>query len=84
MRIKEGSSRPGEGFMINSLIMLRTYFIHLFACPWNKNLFIDALLIVWSEDDWLKKFSGKTIEESEEAESAAESASTNTQEVGML
>ncbi|XP_016303585.1 peptidyl-prolyl cis-trans isomerase E-like isoform X1 [Sinocyclocheilus anshuiensis] len=35
---------------------------------------------VWSEDDWLKKFSGKTVEESEEAESAAESASTNTQE----
>uniref|UniRef100_A0A671M6S5 Peptidyl-prolyl cis-trans isomerase E n=1 Tax=Sinocyclocheilus anshuiensis TaxID=1608454 RepID=A0A671M6S5_9TELE len=35
---------------------------------------------VWSEDDWLKKFSGKTVEESEEVESAAESASTNTQE----
>uniref|UniRef100_A0A8C1N7Z9 Peptidyl-prolyl cis-trans isomerase n=2 Tax=Cyprinus carpio TaxID=7962 RepID=A0A8C1N7Z9_CYPCA len=35
---------------------------------------------VWSEDDWLKKFSGKTVEESEEAESAAEPASTNTQE----
>ncbi|KAF4102227.1 peptidyl-prolyl cis-trans isomerase E [Onychostoma macrolepis] len=35
---------------------------------------------VWSEDDWLKKFSGKTVEESEAAESAAESASTNTQE----
>ncbi|XP_016385525.1 peptidyl-prolyl cis-trans isomerase E-like [Sinocyclocheilus rhinocerous] len=35
---------------------------------------------VWSEDDWLKKFSGKTVEESEEAESAAESTSTNTQE----
>uniref|UniRef100_A0A671MAC3 Peptidyl-prolyl cis-trans isomerase n=1 Tax=Sinocyclocheilus anshuiensis TaxID=1608454 RepID=A0A671MAC3_9TELE len=28
---------------------------------------------VWSEDDWLKKFSGKTVEESEEVESAAES-----------
>lgn len=35
---------------------------------------------VWSDDDWLKKFSGKKAEESEEAESAAESASTETQE----
>jgi len=50
--------------------------------------FIAVLLIVWWEDDWLKKFSGKTAEESEAAESAAESAAdsanTNTQEVGKL
>lgn len=43
-----------------------------------------VLPIVWSDDDWLKKFSGKKAEESEEAESAAESASTETQEVRKL
>lgn len=64
-----------------SLIMLLTYFLHVLETNLN---YIAALLIVWSEDDWLKKFSGKTVEESEEAESAAESASTITQEVGML
>uniref|UniRef100_A0AAY4C0I9 Peptidyl-prolyl cis-trans isomerase n=1 Tax=Denticeps clupeoides TaxID=299321 RepID=A0AAY4C0I9_9TELE len=31
---------------------------------------------VWSDDDWLKKFSGKTTEETEEAESAAAPANT--------
>uniref|UniRef100_A0A8B9KWX0 Peptidyl-prolyl cis-trans isomerase E n=1 Tax=Astyanax mexicanus TaxID=7994 RepID=A0A8B9KWX0_ASTMX len=35
---------------------------------------------VWSDDDWLKKFSGKTTEESEEAESAAQESNTATQE----
>lgn len=60
--------------LFQSLICMSVKLIFLVAAP----------LIVWSEDDWLKKFSGKTIEESEEAESAAESASTNTQEVGML
>ncbi|KAG7280724.1 hypothetical protein CRUP_004524, partial [Coryphaenoides rupestris] len=35
---------------------------------------------VWSDDDWLKKFSGKTAEEAEGEESAAPAASTETQE----
>lgn len=69
MRIKEGSSRPGEGFlisagcMINSLIMLLTFFfIHLLACPWNKSVFhcCSAHSVVWRwlaeevlrEDHW--------------------------------
>lgn len=37
---------------------------------------------MWSDDDWLKKFSGKTTEEAEEgAEPAGEDANTTTQEV---
>lgn len=39
---------------------------------------------VWSDDDWLKKFSGKTMEEAESEAVAGESASTATQEVGLL
>jgi len=39
---------------------------------------------VWSDDDWLKKFSGKTAEEAEGEESAAPAASTETQEVRLL
>ncbi|KAG7249256.1 hypothetical protein CRUP_016537, partial [Coryphaenoides rupestris] len=35
---------------------------------------------VWSDDDWLKKFSGKTAEEADGEESAAPAASTETQE----
>lgn len=38
------------------------------------------LPIVWSDDDWLKKFSGKTVEEAE-AEAASGEATTTTQEV---
>lgn len=34
---------------------------------------------VWSDDDWLKKFSGKTAEETEQEESAAETVSTTTE-----
>lgn len=40
-----------------------------------------SLLTVWSDDDWLKKFSGKTTEEAEGAEPAAEATNTATQEV---
>lgn len=66
-------------------MLLTFFFSFTYWHVHETNLFfIAALLIVWSEDDWLKKFSGKTIEESEEAETTAESASTNTQEVGML
>lgn len=40
---------------------------------------------VWSDDDWLKKFSGKTAEEAEgEESSAAPAAGTETQEVRLL
>uniref|UniRef100_A0A3B3SAX0 Peptidyl-prolyl cis-trans isomerase E n=1 Tax=Paramormyrops kingsleyae TaxID=1676925 RepID=A0A3B3SAX0_9TELE len=35
---------------------------------------------VWSDDDWLKKFSGKTAEEAEGAEPAGEDVSKETQE----
>uniref|UniRef100_A0A4W4HPX9 Peptidyl-prolyl cis-trans isomerase n=1 Tax=Electrophorus electricus TaxID=8005 RepID=A0A4W4HPX9_ELEEL len=35
---------------------------------------------VWSDDDWLKKFSGKTTEEAEQAESAGEAANAAAQE----
>lgn len=38
---------------------------------------------VWSDDDWLKKFSGKTVEEAEGEAKAGEVAST-TQEVRLL
>lgn len=113
MRIKEGSSRPGEGFphgirfynvllleyenLKKSLIFMQLYcfkyhqIMLLSLIPWflfslwTLHLFvIVVILTVWSDDDWLKKFSGKTTEESEEAETAAESASTNTQEVREL
>lgn len=42
-----------------------------------------SVLSVWSDDDWLKKFSGKTTEESEEAVSASgePANTTTTQEV---
>ncbi|KAK3538073.1 hypothetical protein QTP70_027550 [Hemibagrus guttatus] len=35
---------------------------------------------VWSDDDWLKKFSGKTAEETEEVEPAGDGNKTTTQE----
>lgn len=40
---------------------------------------------VWSDDDWLKKFSGKTAEEAEaEAAAGGEAANTATKEVTWL
>lgn len=36
---------------------------------------------VWSDDEWLKKFSGKTLEENKE-EGGAETPKTEAQEVG--
>lgn len=36
---------------------------------------------VWSDDEWLKKFSGKTLEENKE-EGGAEAPKTEAQEVG--
>lgn len=41
-----------------------------------------SVFLVWSDDDWLKKFSGKTTEETEEPVSAGgEPANTTTEEV---
>ena len=42
----------------------------------------DSFLSVWSDDDWLKKFSGKTLEENKEEE-GAEPPKAETQEVRM-
>lgn len=36
---------------------------------------------MWSDDDWLKKFSGKTIEEAEAEAMSGETTNTATQEV---
>jgi peptidyl-prolyl isomerase E (cyclophilin E) len=38
------------------------------------------ILSVWSDDDWLKKFSGKTLEENKEEE-GSEPPKAETQEV---
>lgn len=40
-------------------------------------------LSVWSDDDWLKKFSGKTLEESKEEE-GSEPPKVETQEVRLV
>lgn len=41
-------------------------------------------LSVWSDDDWLKKFSGKTTEEAEAEAAGGETTNTATQEVRWL
>ena len=41
-----------------------------------------AFLSVWSDDDWLKKFSGKTLEENKEEE-GSEPPKVETQEVRL-
>lgn len=43
-----------------------------------------ALNSVWSDDDWLKKFSGKSAEEAEGEAAAGETTNTATQEVRCL
>lgn len=43
-----------------------------------------AFLSVWSDDDWLKKFSGKTAEEADGEAAAGETTSTAAQEVRWL
>lgn len=42
------------------------------------------LIPVWSDDDWLKKFSGKTAEEAEAEAAGGEAANTATKEVTRL
>lgn len=39
---------------------------------------------MWSDDDWLKKFSGKTTEEAEAEAAGGETTNTATQEVKGL
>lgn len=39
---------------------------------------------MWSDDDWLKKFSGKTAEEAEGEAAGGETTNTATQEVTRL
>lgn len=43
---------------------------------------LTAFLSVWSDDDWLKKFSGKTLEENKEEE-GSEPPKVETQEVRL-
>lgn len=42
----------------------------------------DSFPLVWSDDDWLKKFSGKTLEENKEEE-GSEPPKAETQEVRL-
>lgn len=60
------------------------HFIH-FVCLFKKNNcgcnFKSAFPAVWSDDDWLKKFSGKTVEEAEAEAAAGETPQTTAQEV---
>ncbi|CAG09903.1 unnamed protein product, partial [Tetraodon nigroviridis] len=70
MRIKEGSSRPGDACKL----LLKHALQSLLRCltlPSNS---------VWSDDDWLKKFSGKTLEEAEAEAAAGETTKTTAQE----
>lgn len=39
---------------------------------------------VWSDDDWLKRFSGKTLEEAEAEAEAGETTKTAAQEVSQI
>lgn len=48
-------------------------------------IFLTVLPIsVWSDDDWLKKFSGKTLEEAEAEAEAGETTKTTAQEVNHI
>lgn len=79
MRIKEGSSRPGDAWRP---LFCRTLQILLFDFFF---FFLTALPIsVWSDDDWLKKFSGKTLEEAEAEAEAGETTKTAAQEVRQI
>eukprot|EP00079_Xenopus_tropicalis_P021544 XP_012812891.1 PREDICTED: peptidyl-prolyl cis-trans isomerase E isoform X1 [Xenopus tropicalis] len=62
MRLKEGSSKAGRLVIRKVQDAVKTCEISCYVC--NFTVFI----VVWSDDDWLKKFSGKTLEENEEGE----------------
>lgn len=72
MRIKEGSSRPGDA---------QRHLLWLTLKPSPQFLTVPFVL-VWSDDDWLKRFSGKTLEEAE-AE-AGETTKTTAPEVRQI
>lgn len=66
---------------------LKTLFIEAFAWTVIKILgsdFNSAFNSVWSDDDWLKKFSGKTAEEADGEAAGGETTNTATQEVRLL
>ncbi|XP_050182535.1 peptidyl-prolyl cis-trans isomerase E isoform X1 [Myiozetetes cayanensis] len=67
MRIKEGSSRPGELgrtslWMFRALCISSGVAFRISSCA----LTFPFAATVWSDDEWLKKFSGKTLEENKE------------------
>lgn len=80
MRIKEGSSRPGDAWTLlhnKAFALARTQIL--------ASVFLTVLSIsVWSDDDWLKKFSGKTLEEAEAEAEAGETTKTTAQEVNQV
>ncbi|KAK2493529.1 hypothetical protein MC885_011051 [Smutsia gigantea] len=77
MRIKEGSSRPGErGQPQIPPYTLQRDLGHVFIPVYLevdancRSWWVGVVMVhvVWSDDDWLKKFSGKTLEENKEEE----------------
>lgn len=72
MRIKEGSSRPGDA---RRHLLWETF-------KSSPQFLTVPFISVWSDDDWLKRFSGKTLEEAE-AE-AGETTKTTAQEVRQI
>lgn len=74
MRIKEGSSRPGDA---------RKPLLCSARKSWLRFVTVHPIS-VWSDDDWLKKFSGKTLEEAEAEAQAGETSKTTAQEVSQI
>lgn len=74
MRIKEGSSRPGDARKPLLWHALQSLLRFLTMLP----------ISVWSDDDWLKKFSGKTLEEAEAEAEAGETPKTTAPEVRQI
>uniref|UniRef100_A0A3B5M2I2 Peptidyl-prolyl cis-trans isomerase n=1 Tax=Xiphophorus couchianus TaxID=32473 RepID=A0A3B5M2I2_9TELE len=62
--------------VLKTILHSELFFKKLFSFASFCNFFLP---IVWSDDDWLKKFSGKTVEEAE-AEAASGEATTTTQD----
>lgn len=79
MRIKEGSSRPGDPSI--QLVYIALLQVESFVFLFGFNV---AFPPVWSDDDWLKKFSGKTAEEADAQAASGETPNTASQEVRGL
>lgn len=62
-------------------IWLNVYSRYKTDCIAGSYYYNFASMPVWSDDDWLKKFSGKTAEEAEAEAAGGESANTATKEV---